>query len=344
MLDLNYPFFSKILNLVPARPIPPATAVQIGDLQAGKIGEIVPRPTVTVNGRYTSITWKSSDENILLVTSTPRGIKLVAPGKATITVELTDDSGKTLATATKEYTVTAPPDAPAVFTSQPAANVFYQDGGKLEITGAAAAPVTIWQWQKLQADGATWGDLPSQTAAVLTIPTATDADEGTYRVLAINGSADGVPSDPVTVLSTILYIQNDSAKPDLDAPVTDVNNKQFVMVDGSHYLMDGPAGNYYIGAYLKTKNGYTTKAGGKVDNVTYAPGEKVPPESFIIAADFGLTTSRAMGAKWKTTDASVIPDTPANANGGLAPVAIVAGKASVTCTWQNLTSTLTVDF
>jgi len=155
----------------------------------------------------------------------------------------------------------------------------------------------------------------------------------------------------VLAVSGYIYIQNDVRNPDLDTPSSDATDPKFVKVDNYHYLMDGPAGGYYVGAFLRVKNGYKTIAGGSVGGTNFAPGANVPADQLIMPGDFGVTKQRAAGATWTGTDESVIQTegtkgtTPIdNPDGGLTNTTIHAGHATATCTWHNLTSILNVDF
>ena len=203
-----------------------------------------------------------------------------------------------------------PPPAP-VFTAQPAAFSLYQAGGRVTNAGAAASPVSRWQWQQKQGDGS-WQDVPGWTSATLdTTISTTDAParSGTYRLVAFNGATSSA-SQEVTLYNVYLRIQNDASATNGSANGT-TKSTNFL------YLEDGPAGARYYSAF------YTLAA----DDSAFTPP--------------GTSTGRAV-ATWTSTNTNVVSTSNVSATGQLT-ASIKAGQADVTAAIGNLSSVLRVN-
>lgn len=201
--------------------------------------------------------------------------------------------------------VSAPPPDPApVFSAQPLAQVLYQESGAMRITGAAAAPVTGWQWQKQNADGS-WSDVAGRTGQTLNLTTAV-AVAGLYRVKAINGTASAV-SNTVQVVSVYLRLQNDSSP-------TNGSTNGTTKVDNTHYTHSTVPGTRYFSAF------YTNTA----DDTVFTPA--------------GASSGRAL-VSWVSSNVAVLPQTPVSSSGQLT-CTTKSGSASLTATVGSLSSVL----
>ena len=169
--------------------------------------------------------------------------------------------------------------------------------------------MTGWQWQKKNASGA-WVDMAGQTSATLTIASGTAADEGTYRLLALNGPAS-TPSDDVTTYNVYLLIKNDIA-----------NQSTPTKVDNQHYTWSTNVGGRYIGVYY-----YTQK-----DDQPF---------------NYPKTSSGRSAATWSSSNNTVAPITGTGAPGsgnvsaaGQYTPNVKQGQATVVATFRNLRSEL----
>lgn len=202
------------------------------------------------------------------------------------------------------YAFTEPQDEAPVFSAQPSAQVLYQEGGAMRITGAAAAPTTGFQWQKQNTDGS-WSDVAGRTGQTFNVSSAS-AMAGTYRLKAINGNASAV-SSPVDVQSVYLWIQNDSSAIDGSANGT-------TKVDNQHYTHAAAPGYRYFSAFYRKFS----------DDSTFIPA--------------GATSARAVAA-WVSSNTAVLPSTPVSAAGQLTCVTRT-GSATLTASVGNLSSQL----
>lgn len=204
------------------------------------------------------------------------------------------------AALTSHYVFEEPQDDAPVFTSQPAAQVLYQEGGAMRITGAAAAPTTGYQWQKQNTDGS-WSDVAGRTGQTFNVASASGM-AGTYRLKAINGNASAV-SNPVDVQSVYLFIQNDVA-----------GQPQTVKTSNTTYTFTAPPGGRYISAFYRRFS----------DDATFVPT--------------GASSPRAV-VTWQSSNTAVVPQTPVTANGQLNS-ATKTGSATLTASVGNLSSTM----
>lgn len=193
-----------------------------------------------------------------------------------------------------------------VFSSQPQVQALYQNNGTLTISGAAASPVTGYQWQKANADGS-WSNVAGQTSAVFSKRSGLAlADQGTYRLVAINGDKQ-VVSNSVDVVDVYVKFQNDITG----------QTQQVVKVDNQNYTFDGPSGTRYIGIFYM-----------RFDNDT----------NFIPA---GVSGSRFSSGFWSSTNTDVAP-LPANNPAQQNVANLRTGTAEYTVTDGILTSKLKV--
>ena len=205
---------------------------------------------------------------------------------------------------TSHYAFSSPQDETPVFTSQPAAQVLYQEGGAMRITGAQVAPVTGYQWQKQNTNGS-WSDVAGRTGQSFNVSTANDV-AGTYRLKAINGNASAV-SSPVDVQSVYLWIQNDSSAVNGSANGT-------TKVDNQHYTHAAAPGYRYFSAFYRLFS----------DDSTFTPA--------------GAKSARAVAA-WVSSNTAVLTQTPVAATGQLTCVTRT-GSATLTASVGNLSSQL----
>ncbi|AEJ81569.1 gp050 [Erwinia phage vB_EamP-S6] len=193
-----------------------------------------------------------------------------------------------------------------VFSSQPQTQALYQNGGTLTISGAAASPITGYQWQKANADGS-WSNVANQTNAVFSKTSGlTISDQGSYRLLAINGDKQTV-SNTVDVVDVYVKFQNDISG----------QSQQVVKVDNQNYTFDAPSGTRYIGIFYM-----------RFDNDT----------NFIPT---GAGGSRFSSGFWSSTNTDVAPlpsSNPAQQN----VANLRAGTAEYTVTDGIITSKLKV--
>ena len=204
------------------------------------------------------------------------------------------------AALTSHYVLEEPQDDAPVFTSQPAAQVLYQEGGAMRITGAQVAPVTGYQWQKQNTDGS-WSDVAGRTGQSFNVTTANDV-AGTYRLKAINGNASAV-SDPVDVQSVYLFIQNDVS-----------GQTQPVKTSNTTYTFTAAPGTRYISAFYRRFS----------DDSSFTPA--------------GATSARAV-VTWQSSNTAAVPQTPVAAAGQLTS-ATKTGSATLTASVGNLSSVM----
>lgn len=201
------------------------------------------------------------------------------------------------------YAFTEPQDEAPVFSAQPSAQVLYQEGGAMRITGAAAAPTTGFQWQKQNTDGS-WSDVAGRTGQTFNVSSAS-AMAGTYRLKAINGNASAV-SSPVDVQSVYLLFQND------------INTQtQTTKNTNNSYALSIAAGVRYIGVYYRRRG----------DDSAFTPT--------------GAAGSRAVPV-YATDNDKVAPVSKVTASGQWTPT-LTKGTANVTATVGNLSSTLALN-
>lgn len=174
-------------------------------------GQKAALPTVELTpgtAKYKSLVFAAAPATIAEVVAD--GVQIKAAGDFTITATLTRADDSTLV-RTKTFTVDA---LVPLFTAQPASDamvpgtIYYQKDQPLNISGAAVSGASAYQWQKKQVNGA-WADLPRQTAINFSKTVAADSDEGTYRLMAINGNKS-TTSDEIPVNNAFLWMQNDS--------------------------------------------------------------------------------------------------------------------------------------
>lgn len=303
-------FGSNFLDLssgdTPA-PVPAPTVSQQptgGDFKVGDTATI----TASFNGTATTKQWQtassasgpwtdiSGEKNNSLTIST------AAAADAWYRLAGTNAGGTTYTNAVRVRVFALP-----VFSVQPNPDVLYQLAGKVESAGAAATPTTAWQWQKKSAGG-TWADLPSQTNPTLTIASGTAADEGTYRLMAVNGPAS-TASEEVTTYNVYLLLKND-----INGQSTPTKN------DNQHYTWATNVGGRYIGAYY-----YTQK-----DDQPF---------------NYPKTSSGRSAATWSSSNNNVAPITGTGAPGsgnvtaaGQYNPTLKQGQATVVATFRNLRS------
>ena len=201
------------------------------------------------------------------------------------------------------YAFTEPQDEAPVFSAQPSAQVLYQEGGAMRITGAAAAPTTGFQWQKQNTDGS-WSDVAGRTGQTFNVSSASDM-AGTYRLKAINGNASAV-SSPVDVQSVYLIFNNDISG---QAQTTKNSNSSYALAIGT--------GKRYIGVYYRLFS----------DDSAFVPA--------------GAAGSRA-SPTYTTDNATVAPVNSVSAAGQWTPT-LTRGTANVTATVGNLSSNLALN-
>lgn len=219
----------------------------------------------------------------------------------------------------------ATPPAPApVFTVQPDAISFYQQGGKLEVLNAAASNTTSWQWQKQNSDS-TWSDVTTQKAASFSKTAGVAGDNGTYRLKA-TGAGGSVTSNAVLVYDVYGYVQNDY-KPTGDAT-------SVIPVDHFNYTEDGPAGARQYSCFMRF-----------AVSQTGPDGTSIPAETALTTAQvqsLGLTSGRLVAA-WASNNTAVVASTVVGSTGSLVPTGgVKTGTADLTVSWKNIKSTVHV--
>lgn len=229
------------------------------------------------------------------------------------TVDGTDAAGAYVLTVTdaegKSLTATTTMAAAMKITAQPGPYSLFQEGGKMDITGAAVQGANSLSWQKLAADGTTWADTGITTAA-FSKATAAAADAGQYRLKATN-SRTTIYSNQVKAGNVCLRLVadiNGNGNPDTLAPDGDRIHYKGALLQGQHYysarLADGVTGND------------------------------------VVPADWGFTTAR-MVATWATSNAALLPVSSVAANGQLLsniPAPASGATATLTATFGNLKS------
>lgn len=134
----------------------------------------------------------------------------LADNGASFTVTVTNAQGSATSAAAV-LTVQAPP----VFTTQPVGSTTVTAGAAVTFTAAATGnPAPTFQWFK----GATL--LTGQTAATLTIPSATLADAGSYTVVATNSLGSATSSAAVLIVNQAPVFTTQPASQTVVAPAS----------------------------------------------------------------------------------------------------------------------------
>lgn len=167
---------------------------------------------------------------------------------------------------------------------------YYEDGGLMQINGAKATGYTDLQWQR-QADGS-WQDVAGQTSLNLSRVTSL-AEQGNYRLRAVNGDSEPVYSSVVPAKCAFIYMQNDIAPSD----------STFVQNSKTEYTWTTGAGVKYLSAFLR----YWDDPSSNVRRLTRSD------------------------VSWTTSNSTVAPVTNFNSNGnGQLQPNLKAGSAVVT--------------
>jgi len=197
-----------------------------------------------------------------------------------------------------------------VFTSQPDSLSYFQQGGKLEIKSASVTGYSSLTWQKKNADGS-WSDTTGKSI-VYTIPSGSAADDGTYRLMAVNGNSLPAYSNEVVAQDTVLYLQNDN-----DNAGTGASAVKRDAIDPTKYTMlTVPAStttSIPISGFLR-----------KRANVSSATNQGV-----------------ANGIAGLSSDSAVV-QVGTTSGRTVRIVALKPGKATLTTTWNNLKSTVEI--
>lgn len=208
----------------------------------------------------------------------------------------------TLAAAAK------PPATPPTFTAQPQAQALYQEGGKLEILGAATDNATAYQWQKQNSDQS-WGDITGRTGASITVSSADTSWQGKLRLKAVNNDSAPAYSNVVDVVNVYLLIDNDVGATNDPAKVSDTQY---------NWTTTAAGGAKYVSAFYCRAD----------DDTRFTPN--------------GLSTARAV-ATWATDNQTVAPVNASNvtAAGQWKPT-LTAGTANATASIGNLQSKVSI--
>ncbi len=98
-------------------------------------------------------------------------------------------------TFSNDAILTVRPALPPVFSTQPSALTV--DAGSVAVFTSAATNALSFRWQRNNVD------LPSATAATLTLSSVTAADAGTYRVIATNAAGSSTSSSATLTVRTL---------------------------------------------------------------------------------------------------------------------------------------------
>lgn len=335
----------------------------IGDIKTLTQGTSQPRPAITLQpstAPYTSITWDVQPPEVanLVGSGETSTINIVGPGDFTVTAEVLNEDGSKV-TGSRTFTVDA---LQPQFTVQPGADalpaagtVYFQEGGQLRITGAAATNVTKWQWQKQSQDGA-WANLQGASPdKELTVSVAKASDEGVYRLMAVNGNKSA-QSEPVTATNAFLFIQNDgSNNPGTQFSIAKDDNYNWHMVNAVQSGATRYPAIRGIRAPSSPNTNLTTIAGPivvAVDNpdiVKLKPGSGIQAPitldgkvgTAILTLQYGLLSARVtIAVDYATpTITTQPPATLAVAVGAtinITPVVATNTAATATYQWQKL--------
>lgn len=191
-----------------------------------------------------------------------------------------------------------------VFVVQPVAQVLFQEGGALQITGIVVRNATSYQWQK-STNGTTFTDVSGQTTPDLSMTNVTGGTV-TYRLKATNDKGSSY-SIPVQAASVYMIIQN-------DASPTDGSSIGTTKTSNTTYTHTASAGTRYFSAFYRNFS----------DNSAFTP--------------LGAATARAL-VTWSTTNATVAPVSNVNSF-SQNTCKTTAGSATLTAAIGNLSSTL----
>ncbi len=100
-------------------------------------------------------------------------------------------------------TVTAAPQAPAIFT-QPTSQVVSPPAPATFTAAASGVPTPSWQWQLSTDGGTTWANVSGANAASYTTPATSPADNGRrYRAIATNASGSATTDAAVLTVASV---------------------------------------------------------------------------------------------------------------------------------------------
>lgn len=176
---------------------------------------------------------------------------------------------------------------------------YYEDGGLMQINGAKATGYTDLQWQRQV--GGSWQDVAGQTSLNFSRVTSL-AEQGNYRLRAVNGNSEPVYSSVVPAKCAFIYMQND----------VDRQDPKFVQNSKKEYTWTTTPGVKYLGAFLRYWD---------------APDNNVRR----LARDEII---------WTTSDSTVAPVTNFNGSSGQLQPNLKSGRAVITVSGWTLKTKL----